>query len=170
MTAAIHHRKSSVQSKRVKAGSAAESLVDRANAQLARLGIAYVRKLPTPMKIIGKTPRGLLAVHDAKSGVDYIGNTSQGIAVYAEAKHVSKWSFPLARLETHQLDELRRAQRDGCLAVLVIVIGVNDMVAINAAELEFFVARALHGGRKSISREELERYRVNGLDYLECCR
>lgn len=163
---ALHRRASSAQRKRVKAGSAAEGILEQSHAAMARLGIAYVRKLPTPMRIVGKSPRGLIAVHDAKSGVDYMGHYHDGRAIYVEAKHISAWSFPMSRLEDHQLAELSRAQLDGCISVLVVAIGSRDLVALPYVVVRDYVLRARHGGRKSIAREELERYRVTGPNYL----
>lgn len=61
-------------------GSELEILLDVACEQYSNRGIASIHKIPTPLKIIGATERGLLAVPKEKSIVDYIGEF-QGIPI-----------------------------------------------------------------------------------------
>ncbi len=111
-----------------KGGGIGEAVAERLHAECARQGVARMRKMPTPMKVIGRCVRGLIAVYSARSGVDYHGSlTSNGRAVYVEVKRcTSKKAFAMSEVEPHQRKELDYAWTTGAVAVLLVVFGPLD--------------------------------------------
>jgi recombination protein U len=85
-------------------GQELETLLDTACQQYYVRGIANIHKIPTPLKIIGTTKRGLLTVPKEKSIVDYLGEF-RGIPFAMEAKKTNNKTFfridPWKR-ESHQ--------------------------------------------------------------------
>lgn len=123
------------QRARVRIGADTEDMLEHLHKACALAGIAHVHKVATPYKIVGRHGKHLLAVPERKSGCDYKGwlcATRQ--AVVLEAK---RWAakgnrrFPLSVVQQHQQDELDRAVKDGCLALLVVVWGpLKDLYAV----------------------------------------
>ncbi len=119
--AAPKPRSSAAQSARASTGNRAEDIVGALHEACAAAGVAWVRKLPTPMRALGKGR----AVFTAKSGVDYMGHHADGRAVYVEAKKCDDDRFYLSKIPQHQRDELDLATSHGCIAVLVVILGVR---------------------------------------------
>jgi recombination protein U len=158
-----------VQSARSASGARGEDVVASLNAQCLAAGIARVRKLPTPMRVVGRIDqRGqtrLLCVYSAKSGVDFVGvMLADGRAVAVEAKRCTDRRFPLARLEDHQRDELAAVHAAGGVAVVLVIHGPKR----HAYALPWMlVARAVERGEKSLTVGAMEPYRVlAGTPYL----
>jgi recombination protein U len=92
-------------------GMGLEKLINLANDQYAKKGIANIKKVSTPWKVIRKGPKIVNAFPEGPSTVDYMGE-ARGIAICFEAKQTkSKTSFPLKNnFESHQIEFMRSWQ------------------------------------------------------------
>jgi recombination protein U len=102
-------------------GEAAEALVQRHLDACERAGVARVRKLPTPMRVVGRAKTGMLAIFTERAEPDYAGVLRGGRAVVCEAKYTAAPSLPLSRVAPHQRVALERAEALGALALLLVV-------------------------------------------------
>jgi penicillin-binding protein-related factor A (putative recombinase) len=151
---APRRRSSAAQSARASTGNRAEDVIGAMHEECARWGVAWVRKLPTPMRALGKDR----AVFTAKSGVDYMGHDASGRAVYVEAKKCAGNRFYLSAIPKHQREELNRATEHGCIAVLVVILGTQRAVYA----LPWWYVRDM----KRVSAEDSSTFRVRDLAYL----
>ena len=120
------------QAKRSHAGNATEGVVEAQHEAMARLGVAWLFKVPTPMRVIGKTSAGLVCCYVARSTVDFLGSMADGRAAFVEAKHLASRtlasgafaapSLSLSRVEPHQALALTRVSDAGGVAVLLLVV------------------------------------------------
>jgi len=115
------------QSRRSKIGNASEAIVETCNALCERAGLASLRRVATPMRVVGRAPRGVAAVFAASTTVDYLGWTlaTPPRIVAVEVKHVERTSagvrFPFAHLEPQQRIDLASIHARGGVAVILIV-------------------------------------------------
>ena len=161
---------SAEQRERQERGESAEEFVaDLHDACLAQ-GIAFVRKLPTPLRVCGTASGGkVLAFFEKKSGVDYVGHMldGSGRAVFCEVKAQKQpGRFPLSQVKEHQREELTRAGIAGAVAVLVIVLGEGrDLTAYAVPWGDVFMW--IEAGAKSLTPAQLTPYRLRpGEAYL----
>lgn len=139
-------------------GSTLEDLINRTNEKYADAGLALIQKIPTPITPIkmDKESRHItLAYFDQKSTVDYIGAV-QGIPVCFDAKECAVDTFTLQNIHEHQVEFMRRFERQGGIAFFLIYYTHRDTFYYLPFEmLDFFWQRAKDGGRKSFRYEEL---------------
>ena len=139
-------------------GSTLEEWINRTNERYDEKGFALMQKIPTPITPvrIDKEHRHItLAYFEQKSTVDYIG-TVQGIPVCFDAKECNTDTFPLHNIHEHQVEFMRRFEKQDGIAFLVIYYsGRNELYYMTFRELIIFWERAQNGGRKSIRIEEL---------------
>jgi penicillin-binding protein-related factor A (putative recombinase) len=153
-----------IQRARKANGDATEALIERMHSAMLSLGIARMRKIPTPMRIVGgKAPR-FTAVFAKPSGVDFVGHTltSPSRPVYVEVKRVSAWRLPFSRIEPQQREELESVTRSNGIAIVLVVVDGRDVCAVPWHAIEAAEA----DGMKSLDERELWACRVNGWDYL----
>lgn len=139
-------------------GSTLEDLINRTNEKYADAGLALIQKIPTPITPIkmDKESRHItLAYFDQKSTVDYIGAV-QGIPVCFDAKECAVDTFALQNIHEHQVEFMRRFERQGGIAFFLIYYTHRNIFYYLPFEmLDFFWQRAKDGGRKSFRYEEL---------------
>ena len=139
-------------------GSTLEEWINRTNERYDEKGLALMQKIPTPITPvrIDKEHRHItLAYFEQKSTVDYIG-TVQGIPVCFDAKECNTDTCPLHNIHEHQVEFMRRFEKQDGIAFLVIYYsGRNELYYMTFRELIIFWERAQNGGRKSIRIEEL---------------
>ena len=142
-------------------GSTLEDLINRTNEKYLENGLALIQKVPTPITPINidKDTRHItLAYFDQKSTVDYIG-TVQGIPVCFDAKECAKDTFPIANIHAHQIAFMEEFERQGGVAFLLVSYTNRDeMYYIPFQLINRFYKRAVDGGRKSFTYEEIEQY------------
>ncbi len=140
-------------------GSALEELVNRTNEQYAKMGLALIQKIPTPITPvrIDKEHRQItLAYFEQKSTVDYIGAV-QGIPVCFDAKECAADTFPLANVHPHQVQFMVDFEKQGGVSFLLIFFDHRDrLYYLRLERLLAFWERRERGGRKSFRIEELE--------------
>lgn len=145
-------------------GSALEELINHTNDTYREKHLALIQKIPTPIKPIqmDKDSRHItLAYFDQKSTVDYIG-TVQGIPVCFDAKECAKDTFPVANVHAHQIAFMEEFEQQGGIAFLLISYTKRDeMYYLPFYKIKCFYDRALEGGRKSFTYDEIDKsYRI----------
>ena len=101
-------------------GSEAEALVERHHREAADLGLAWITKRPTPVRVTSVRGGRVEGFFERSPGVDYAGVLRGGRAVFAEAKSCRAGSFALREIEPEQWDEMARASALGALCVLLV--------------------------------------------------
>lgn len=139
-------------------GSTLEDLINRTNEKYEENGLALIQKVPTPITPITidqKTRHITLAYFEQKSTVDYIGAV-QGIPVCFDAKECAVDTFTLRNIHAHQVEFMRKFEKQGGIAFFLIYYTHRDVFYYLPFEmLYFFWDRMLKGGRKSFRFEEL---------------
>lgn len=139
-------------------GSTLEDMVNRTNEKYMESGLALIQKIPTPItpiKIDKESRHITLAYFEQKSTVDYIGAV-QGIPVCFDAKECAVETFSLQNIHDHQVEFMRRFEKQGGIAFFLIYYTHKDLLYYLPFEmLDFFWQRSKNGGRKSFRFEEL---------------
>lgn len=139
-------------------GSTLEDMINRTNEKYMESGLALIQKVPTPItpiKIDKETRHITLAYFEQKSTVDYIGAV-QGIPVCFDAKECAVDTFSLQNIHEHQVEFMRKFEKQGGIAFFLIYYTHKDLMYYLPFEmLDFFWQRAQTGGRKSFRFEEL---------------
>lgn len=153
-------------------GMGLESLIEYANEQYSRKGIANIKKVSVPWKIT-RDHKGKIngAFPEGQSTVDYMGDY-KGISVCFEAKETeNKTSFPLSNFEPHQIEFIRKWQ--GIAFAIIHFKSHNKTFFLEKNQLINSWDQAQGGNRKSIPYKWFEDWtdeidQNNGivLDYL----
>ncbi len=148
-------------------GAEGEAFAESLHEHALALGIADVRKLPTPLRIIRPVHGGLLCVPQERSTVDYHGHMLDGTgrAVLVEAKRCRDARFNFkAQLKAHQRKALDDGERSGCVAALLVLYGPTA----EPSAFPWFIVRAfIEAGAKSLGPIDMAAYRVKpGTSYL----
>ena len=107
-------------------GMKLESLVERTNIFYKKMGIALVKKVPTPTRNIGMDRNGMPRLVYAKGEwVDFIGSW-KGIPITFDTKETKTQSFPLANLHDHQFEFMKEWSQFGGKAFLIINFTTYD--------------------------------------------
>lgn len=157
---------------RVRSGRAArargeghETALDAQHAAYARAGLAYIARVPTPMRVLGAVSGGVCrAAFAARSTVDYLGTMRGGRAVALELKARAGKRLAAADLPEHQWAALRAVQRLGGLALVLVILDDGAWVA----RVECLDADAAERGAKSWTIADMDRCggRLRGLDWM----
>lgn len=132
-------------------GMVFEEMINYTNAQYERKGIASIRKVSTPWKVIRKGKRIVDAFPEGPSTVDFMGDW-QGKSICFEAKSTkSETSIPLNNFEEHQIEFIRRWQGIGF--ALIHFESHDDTFLITKKDLIEKWDLQNKGGRKSIPYE-----------------
>lgn len=139
-------------------GSTLEDMINRTNEKYMESGLALIQKVPTPItpiKIDKETRHITLAYFEQKSTVDYIGAV-QGLPVCFDAKECATDTFALQNIHAHQVEFMRKFEKQGGIAFFLIYYTHKDLLYYLPFEmLDFFWQRSQEGGRKSFRFEEL---------------
>lgn len=146
---------------RVRRGAEVEHHVCGLNEAMRLARVAKLRKIPTPLRVLGAMGKFLKCQREKKSGVDFMGHMLDGTgrSVYVECKSSMDWSFALVDLMPHQLEELRDAHAAKTVSLLLVVCGRERATCVIPVDhLELIIA----SGVASINRVQLEAHRVSG--------
>lgn len=159
-------------------GSLLEDIINRTNEIYLNNGLALVQKIPTPItpiNIDSRTKQITLAYFDQKSTVDYIGAV-QGIPICFDAKECAKDTFALANIHEHQVEFMKQFEYQKGIAFFLIYFTSSDRYYyMRLSELLVYWERAMNGGRKSFTINELDKnfffenpngYIIPYLDYI----
>ena len=140
-------------------GSTLEDLINRTNEKYLESHLCLIQKIPTPITPIefDKGSRTIkLAYFDKKSTVDYIGAV-QGIPVCFDAKECAVDTFTLANIHEHQVEFMRKFERQGGVAFFLIhYTGRDIFYYLTFRKMLEFWDRWKSGGRRSFRFEEIE--------------
>jgi len=134
-THALHAEKAAAQQR---AGKQGEAVAEELFRTSALLGLGVLRKRPTNVVVVGGEAR-----HTAAAGCDYHGHLRGGRAVYVEVKRATSGRLPCEELRQSQRDELARAERDGAIAVVLVLADAigSAVYALPWRAIEGLVAR-----------------------------
>jgi len=148
-------------------GRATEDMLNLAHQSMAVRGIAWIRKIPTPIKVLRPLGAGkFLAVFSASAGADYVGTLEGGRAVVVEAKELKKGpSLPARRFTGAEVDHLTNTMEAGGLAIVFVRRVIDGSLwAIPWSEYSAILAT----GRKSMNLDKAPEFRVaKVIDYIE---
>ena len=146
-------------------GERTEDALDAQHSVYSAQKLAYVVRLPTPMRVLGAVTRGQCrAVFERRSSVDYLGVVLPGRAVAVELKRRAGKRLAVDDVEPHQWHALAEVERMGGLALVVVVLDTGAW-ACRASRMR---ADADERGAKSWTDVDLGRCgaRLRGLDWL----
>ncbi|EIJ78643.1 Holliday junction-specific endonuclease [Bacillus methanolicus PB1] len=127
--------------------------------------IAVIHKKPTPVQIVhvDYPQRSAAVIKEAyfkqPSTTDYNG-VYKGKYIDFEAKETRyKTSFPLKNFHEHQIHHMKNVLKHGGICFVILRFSSTDEVYFLKAEhlLEFW-ERMANGGRKSITKDEIEKF------------
>lgn len=146
-------------------GMTLEEDINNTNEYYLANGIAVIHKKPTPVQIVhvDYPKRSAAVIKEAyfkqASTTDYNG-VYKGKYIDFEAKETqSETSFPLKNFHPHQIEHMRQVQKqEGIVFVIVRFSMTEEIYLLEANYLFTFWNRMMKGGRKSIKKEEIEKY------------
>ena len=149
-------------------GEAFEAALDAYHAHLAARGIAWVRRVGTPVKVLGRTSqdsRGrtyFRAAFDGHQGCDFQGFTLDGRHIVLEAKsHAGPDAWDSGGISERQWAELVTAERAGCVSVILLRAWVETRVML-PSELRAHVEAA---GRRTVRRVDIVGRSIAGVEW-----
>lgn len=140
-----------------------EEMINESNEQYLKRDIAVIYKKPTPVQIVDvnypsrSKARIDEAYYKTPSTTDYNG-IYKGFYIDFDVKQCnSSTSFPLSNIHNHQIEHLKRIDKHGGIGFIMIYFNkLKEIYLITINDLLLFVNRALDGGRKSISIDEIK--------------
>ncbi|MEH7108580.1 Holliday junction resolvase RecU [Bacillus sp. JJ1764] len=156
----VNNTKKSTYSNR---GMTLEEDLNESNEYYRNRKIAVIHKKPTPIQIVqvDYPKRSAAVIKEAyfklASTTDYNG-VYNGKYVDFEAKEtINPTSFPLKNFHQHQISHMEEVVGQGGICFVIIRFTKWDKVfLLEAKHLFIFWQRMLDGGRKSITKEEIE--------------
>lgn len=136
-------------------GAILERLLDMTNKQYLNKGVADIRKIPTPVKIMKHNGKSVTGYTQKGEWVDYVGVTN-GRSIIFDAKETRENTrFPLDNLSSHQFDILKSWHEKGAHAFLLVSFVKKDEVyLLPFKQLQKAWTGFLGNGRKSIPYDE----------------
>jgi recombination protein U len=146
-------------------GMTLEEDLNETNAYYLERGIAVIHKKPTPVQIVrvDYPKRSAAVIKEAyfkqPSTTDYNG-IYRGKYIDFEAKETrNKTSFPLQNFHEHQIYHMKQVLAHGAICFVILRFTTLDEVyLLDAHHLLEFWERKEKGGRKSITKTEIEQY------------
>ncbi|RSK27392.1 Holliday junction resolvase RecU [Bacillus sp. HMF5848] len=151
-------------------GMTLEEDLNETNAYYLQHGIAVIHKKPTPVQIVkvNYPHRSAAVITEAyfkqASTTDYNG-VFKGRYIDFEAKETrNKSSFPIQNFHEHQISHMRQVIAQGGISFVILRFSTyDDIYLLEAVKLFEFWDRHINGGRKSITKQEIEKngYKIN---------
>lgn len=146
-------------------GMRLEEDLNETNDYYRTMKIAVVHKKPTPVQIVqvDYPARSAAVIREAyfkvASTTDYNG-VYKGKYIDFEAKETENLtSFPLKNFHQHQIDHMKDVVDQGGICFVILRFTSHDQVYfLEAKHLFLFWERMLNGGRKSVTKEEIEQW------------
>ncbi|WP_456274267.1 Holliday junction resolvase RecU [Bacillus sp. AK031] len=145
-------------------GMTLEEDINETNQYYLANGIAVIHKKPTPVQIVDVhyPQRSAAVIKEAyfkqPSTTDYNG-LFQGRYIDFEAKETrNKTSFPLQNLHEHQIIHMKQvSEQKGIAFILIRFSATEEIFFMKFKELFIYWERMERGGRKSITKAEIEK-------------
>jgi len=146
-----------------KRGMTLEEDINETNQYYLDQGLAVIHKKPTPVQIVDVNypKRSAAVIKEAyfkqASTTDYNG-VYKGKYIDFEAKETKlETSFPLKNFHVHQIEHMKQVVEHGAICFVLLRFSLADEVYyLEARHLLTFWQRMLDGGRKSITKTEVE--------------
>lgn len=136
-------------------GMSFEQLVEYTNRCYFLKGMADIRKVATPVKVL-RISKGRIrdGFFEKKSTVDFIG-VSHGRAIAFDAKSTrNQTRFPLSNIEPHQMAFLKSWRAQGAITFFLVEFAKkHEVYLLRFSDAEKWWEEAGKGGRKSIPYE-----------------
>ncbi|MEH7176644.1 Holliday junction resolvase RecU [Neobacillus vireti] len=144
-------------------GMTLEEDLNETNEYYRERNIAVIHKKPTPVQIVkvDYPKRSAAVIKEAyfkqASTTDYNG-VYKGKYIDFEAKETANTtSFPLKNFHQHQIDHMEEVVSQGGICFVILRFSKQEQVyLLQAKHLLSFWERMKNGGRKSITKEEIE--------------
>ncbi|MEH7113395.1 Holliday junction resolvase RecU [Neobacillus niacini] len=148
-------------------GMTLEEDLNETNEYYRERKIAVIHKKPTPVQIVqvDYPKRSAAVIKEAyfkqASTTDYNG-VYKGKYIDFEAKETANvTSFPLKNFHQHQIDHMQEVVSQGGICFVILRFSKQEQVYfLQAKHLLSFWERMKNGGRKSITKEEIEQVAV----------
>lgn len=146
-------------------GMTLEEDLNETNAYYLDTGIAVIHKKPTPVQIVDVhyPKRSAAVIKEAyfkqASTTDYNG-VYKGKYIDFEAKETKfSTSFPLKNFHQHQIHHMEAVTKQGGICFVILRFSTeNEVFYLDAEHLLHFWTRMENGGRKSVTKDEIEKY------------
>ncbi|QPA32948.1 Holliday junction resolvase RecU [Thermaerobacillus caldiproteolyticus] len=146
-------------------GMSLEEDLNATNEYYREHGIAIIHKKPTPIQIVrvDYPKRSAAVIKEAyfkqASTTDYNG-VYRGKYIDFEAKETrNKTSFPLQNFHEHQIYHMKQVLEHGAICFVILrFTTLNEIYLLDANHLLTFWERQKNGGRKSMTKQEIEQY------------
>lgn len=132
-------------------GMSLEELVMRANDEYQVKQMAFIQKIPTPVKVM-KSEKGIIkhGWFDKKSTIDFMGVT-RGLFIGFECKSTKEKSFPLKNIADHQIEALEQMYVQGGITFFLVEFEEKkEIYILPFKDAKHWLDLAQQGGRKSI--------------------
>lgn len=148
--------------KKANLGTDFETKLNETNSFYLQKEVASIHKKPTPVQIVKvdypsrNKARIVEAYYRTPSTTDYNG-IYKGYYIDFEAKCCHSTSFSFNHIFPHQIEHLRRVDKMGGIAFLIIEFPLhNEVFILPASSLYEKYQASLSGGKKSISYKEFK--------------
>ncbi|MCQ5364599.1 Holliday junction resolvase RecU [Anoxybacillus salavatliensis] len=146
-------------------GMTLEADLNETNAYYLAQGIAVIHKKPTPVQIVrvDYPKRSAAVIKEAyfkqPSTTDYNG-VYRGKYIDFEAKETrNRTSFPLQNFHEHQIEHMKQVLAHGAICFVILrFTTLDETYLFDAHHLLEYWERKQQGGRKSITKTEVERH------------
>ncbi|KXG11000.1 Holliday junction resolvase RecU [Anoxybacillus rupiensis] len=146
-------------------GMTLEEDLNSTNEYYREHGIAIIHKKPTPIQIVrvDYPKRSAAVIKEAyfkqASTTDYNG-VYRGKYIDFEAKETrNTTSFPLKNFHEHQIQHMRQVLQHGAICFVILrFASLGEVYLLDASHLLSFWERQQSGGRKSLTKQEIEQY------------
>ncbi|MBM7661292.1 recombination protein U [Bacillus mesophilus] len=144
-------------------GMTLEEDLNETNTYYLERQIAVIHKKPTPVQIVNVDypSRSAAVIKEAyfkqASTTDYNG-IFKGRYIDFEAKETkNSTSFPLQNFHQHQIDHMRSVLEQGGICFVILRFAATEEIfLLEATHLLQFWSRQMNGGRKSMTKAEIE--------------
>lgn len=133
-------------------GMAFESIIEATNEYYKDNGLALIRKIPTPVKVLKIGDKGNIekGFYEKKSALDFNGVLKGGVHIDFDTKETkNKTSFPLGNISEHQMEYMKEVELFGGISFLLVSFRVHEECYIlRKKDIEHYLLENV--GKKSI--------------------
>ncbi len=101
-------------------GMISENIIELTCKQYEDRGLAVIRKVPTPVKVVSNKKGRVSGFYEKKSTVDFDGVLSSGRFIAFDSKETRLKSLPLENIHQHQLDYMEKVSGMNGIAFLIV--------------------------------------------------
>lgn len=119
-----------------------EKIIENTNKYYKRNGDAYVRKIPTPVKVLGFTENGMIeGFYESRSALDFNGVLKGGRHIDFDTKETkSKTSFPFGNVSNHQFKYMKEIEEFGGITFLLVSFKIyNEAYILRLSDINEYL-------------------------------